>query len=44
MLVGTAIMTLTGAGIACTIIIALTAFIGGAFAFKRMERKFADII
>ena len=36
--------TLTSAGIICTIVCALTAFIGGAFAFKRMERRFADVI
>ena len=33
--------TLTSAGILCATLCALTAFIGGAFAFKRMERKFA---
>lgn len=36
--------TLTREGIVCTIVCALTAFIGGAFAFKRMERRFADVI
>ena len=36
--------TLTSAGCACTIILSLTAFVGGAFAFRRMERRFADVI